>query len=246
MSGIFGGIADAQVFSRGAFIRPGEHLLAVDEIKLVKSRKGPTYYTAEYVVERSVGGAAIRSDSGNNALEDTPTQPVMAHNVGEKVTAMFDLSNPDSPALGNVKGMLAAIAGQEPEGITEENADYSVHPSNPLKGYRVRCQATSIVTQKGKVFTRLNFYHVTPEEVAALLAQPVPPQAVQPPAPVPVAPPVPDDRLGRGPVPAVQPPPVTQAPAVIPAQPGLGGAPAQPVAPAAPVAPPGWPAPPGS
>ena len=230
MSGIFGGIADAQVFSRGAFIRPGEHLLAVDEIKLVKSRKGPTYYTAEYVVERSVGGAAIRSDSGNNALEDTPTQPVMAHNVGEKVTAMFDLSNPDSPALGNVKGMLAAIAGQEPEGITEDNADYSVHPSNPLKGYRVRCQASSIVTQKGKVFTRLNFYFITPEEVAALLAQPVPPQAVQPPAPAPV--------------PVVQ-PVAPQAPGPVPPAPPVVVAP-QSVAPAAPVAPPGWPAPPGS
>ncbi len=145
--GMFSGIGEAKVYSSGNYIRAGQHLFKVEELKAFESRKKDDMYVAELEVVESEGGINLES-------EDVP-----AHKPGEKVSWMANLTQHDA-AIGNVKGFLAALADAEIEEITEEVAEASVNPKQPFKGWYIMCQAKVILTKAGKPFTVMNWYHV--------------------------------------------------------------------------------------
>jgi len=157
--GIFSDIGNAKTFERGSFLRPGKHRIRTEATKIVNARSGKVYHCTEAVVLESEGGATFaKSEQG---WEDVPTKAVPGHNPGEKVTIMFEVApDPDQMGMGNLKEMLAAYAGVEPEMVEEGDADASVSEEQPLKGQELEVHANAVITRASNLFTRLSFYNV--------------------------------------------------------------------------------------
>lgn len=128
--GLFTGIEDATSSAGGNYIKPGRHLLNIVCLKGKVSRKKKALAIAEFEIVEST-----------------------KHEVGESVSWLANLTDHDA-AVGNVKGLLAAIADIEENEIDEAGADRAFSDENPFEGQQVVCEAFIIETGKGNDFTK--------------------------------------------------------------------------------------------
>lgn len=128
--GLFTGIEDATSSAGGNYIKPGRHLLSIVCLKGKVSRKKKALAIAEFEIVEST-----------------------KHEVGESVSWLANLTDHDA-AVGNVKGLLAAIAECEEEEVDEAGADRAFSDENPFEGQKVVCEAFTIQTTKGNDFTK--------------------------------------------------------------------------------------------
>ncbi len=128
--GLFTGIEDATSSAGGNYIKPGRHLLNIVCLKGKVSRKKKALAIAEFEIVEST-----------------------KHEVGESVSWLANLTDHDA-AVGNVKGLLAAIAECEENEVDEAGADRAFSEENPFEGQKVVCEAFIIETTKGNDFTK--------------------------------------------------------------------------------------------
>lgn len=145
----FDGIEVAQSSAKLPNILPGTYVFEVEALKLVTTRSKGKMFIAEFKV-------ADASSGGNP--------------VGTKCSNVIKMSL-DS-ALGNIKGIAAAVLSEPEKTITGQTVDQLVSDANPAKGVKVRATASMIKTKAGTDFTLVSY---APFEGAA--AATPPPQA---------------------------------------------------------------------
>jgi len=140
----FRGIKGAQVTGGGAYILPGKHLLEVQACKLIESTKQNTdMFVAEFEVVESTNDEMVPG-----------THRSWVVNFAHK------------PALGNIKGFLAA-AFQCPDSEIDEEVCFGAvavpekGEDHMMAGIKVRCEANTIQTKSGNPFTKCTYFPVT-------------------------------------------------------------------------------------
>lgn len=128
--GLFTGIEEATSSAGGNYIKPGRHLFKIVALKAKMSRKKKSLAIAELEV-----------------LEST------SHEVGESVSWMANLTDHDA-AIGNVKGLLAAIGEITEEDVDEAGADRAFSSENPFEDQKVACDAFMVKTKANNDFTK--------------------------------------------------------------------------------------------
>ena len=138
--GLFDGIEDAQSSGGGNWILEGMYpLLFINTVKTIKSQEnGDNLFIAEFdILESKVEG----------------------REAGTTMSLIINFKH--QPALGNIKGFIAAAMSREEEEISGKIADAVVTSDNPLHGQLVRCEAKEITTRKTKQpFTKTTFTKV--------------------------------------------------------------------------------------
>ena len=159
MGSMFSGISEAKISQGGNYVRPGSHIFCIDALKGIRTRQNKDAFVSELTTITSRPGMS---------LDGSPTRP---HAPGEKTSWFVDLSNADSPGLGNAKAFLAAAAEIEVEQIDEAGALAAVSEQQPFAGGYIHCDAVEIETRGGKPFTRCTWRPLTEEERAAVGAK---------------------------------------------------------------------------
>lgn len=148
--GLFGGIKDVKVSKGGIYLLPADdgstarYRLRVKVLKVMKTRKKEDQFIAEFHILES----------------SQPKRP-----AGSDASWLANLTRHEA-ALGNVKGLLAALFNMQEDEIDEAGADAAVdEKEQPCVGMEVICEAFNKPTKEGKPFTRCNWFPV--EEAAA-------------------------------------------------------------------------------
>lgn len=125
------GFDDAKVFEKLPHINPGNYLLEVEALKITPSRnKGPMFIAEFKVIEADGPGA---------------------NPPGTQCSDVIKMSM-DS-ALGNIKGLVAALINEPSTAISQAMAEKLIAPENPAKGEKVRLEAFLTKTKAGADFT---------------------------------------------------------------------------------------------
>lgn len=135
MSSEFEGIEQAQVSQKLPNVQPGQYVFEVEALKIVATRTKGKMFIAEFKVVESTG-----------ALANAP---------GTKCSNVIKMSL--ESALGNIKGIAAAVLDEPEKMITSKTVDGLVSEANPAKGTKVRADASTITTRAGNPFTLLKF-----------------------------------------------------------------------------------------
>lgn len=138
----FSRIAEADVTERSVYFEEGVYpVLYLDVMKMVNSRKGDTFFVAEFDI-----------------LESN----VSSRPSGSRAVWMANFRHDATP--GNVKDFIAKLNGVEPEEITAESVKLACSEKNPCSGRLIRLEAVQTDTKSGGKFTRHN-WRTLPEEV---------------------------------------------------------------------------------
>ena len=150
--GLFNGIKDAKINKGGVYLLPGDgggtarYRLKVKLLRVMKTRKKEDQFISEFTVVEST-----------NAKRP----------AGTDVSWLANLTKHEA-ALGNIKGLLAALFNCTEDEVDETGADRAVEEegeyANPCEGMEVVCEATEITTRAGKPFTKCVWFPV--EEAA--------------------------------------------------------------------------------
>lgn len=141
----FDGIEDADSTKRSNYVLPGQYpILFVNALKKKRSQKtGDKLFIAEFdIIESKVA----------------ERQP------GMDMSSIFNITKHGKTALGNIKGLLAAILDIEEAKVDSRTADIAVSSENPFHARLIRCEAVEVTTNAGMPFTKTNFYPL-PEDL---------------------------------------------------------------------------------
>lgn len=129
----FAGIETAKTSDRLPNLAPGcSYTLKVKSNKKFKSRKGETFFAAEFTILDAVGPNA--------------------NSIGTDASWLVKMTGNDS-ALGNIKGYVAALIKEPVTKVTAAMCDELVADSNPAAGNTVRVTTLLVPTKKGTDFT---------------------------------------------------------------------------------------------
>lgn len=135
-------IANADVTERSVYFSEGIYpVLYLDVMKMVTSRKGETFFVAEFDIIKS----------------DVDSRP-----KGSRAVWMANFRHDATP--GNVKDFIAKLHGEEPEAVTAEAVKFACGDKNPSHGRLIRLEAVNVETKTGGNFTRHNWRPI-PEEL---------------------------------------------------------------------------------
>jgi hypothetical protein len=133
----FAGIENAKTSEKNAHLAPGcSFVLEVMANKKFKSRKGETWFAAEF---------SILEASGPDA-----------NPVGSVASYLVKMTGNDS-ALGNIKGYVAALINEPPTKVDAKMCEELVGVENPGQGTKVRVTTVATKTGKGGDFTLHKF-----------------------------------------------------------------------------------------
>lgn len=133
----FAGIENAKTSDRLPNLTAGcSYILRAESNKKFKSRKGETFFAAEFTIIES---------SGPNA--NAP---------GTQASWLVKMTGNDS-ALGNIKGYVAALIHEPVKNVSAAMCDELVGEDNPAAGKNVRVSTMLVPTKKGGEFTLHNF-----------------------------------------------------------------------------------------
>lgn len=146
----FDGIEEAESTRRSNFVLPGQYpILFINGLKKIRSQKsGDTLFIAEFDIIES-------------KVDDRPP--------GMDMSSIFNLTKHQKTALGNVKGLLAAVLDIEEAKVDARTADLAVSTENPFHARLIRCEAIVVTTTAGQPFTKPNFFPLPPEIQAQAL-----------------------------------------------------------------------------
>lgn len=158
--GAFSGLRKAKSTKGGNYIQPGNYLFQIKRVKMQQGQVGgKLWFIAELLV--------LKSEQTVDDIRPNPinTEPSMVVEVSTK--DFDDMTPKEQLGLGNIKAFLyaafSALAiseGAKPpeeDDIGEEAADMAVSEDNPLAGVRLSGKAFHKDTQRGGVFTRVNW-----------------------------------------------------------------------------------------
>jgi hypothetical protein len=135
--GLFSGIEQAKVGQGGVYFLEGLYKIEILRVFTMHSRKGDDLF----IVETKI----LESDQAERR-------------VGTTCSWVVNLKM--DPAMGNIKGFIAAANGIDPNNkdkvdaeVTEEAAEFVVSEENPLKGIVMGLEAVPIKTRAGGDFT---------------------------------------------------------------------------------------------
>lgn len=159
--GAFSGLGKAQSTKGGNYVQPGNYLFQIKRVKMQKGQVGGKHwFIAELLVLES------EQTSTDHKPNPVNTEPSMVVEVAPKKD-FDDMTPKEQLGLGNIKAFLhaaySALAlseGEDPpdeDDIGEEAADMAVSEDNPLVGVKLLGKAFHKSTQKGGVFTRINW-----------------------------------------------------------------------------------------
>jgi hypothetical protein len=141
-------IANSEVTERSVYFEEGVYpVLYLDVMKMVNSRKGDTFFVAEFDI-----------------LESN----VSSRPSGSRATWMANFRHDATP--GNVKDFIAKLNGVEPEEVTAESVKMACSETNPCSGKLIRLEAVNVETKSGGNFTRHNWRPI-PEELQQKAAE---------------------------------------------------------------------------
>jgi hypothetical protein len=141
----FKGIEEKFSSQGGVYPEAGIYkLLNVSILKQFKDRKADECFVAEFEI--------LDSD-----VDDRP--------AGSTMSWMANLSKHDA-ALGNVRGLLAALTGSDESTIDEDACLEMVGEEQPGRNRLIKLEAINIITQKGNPFTKCKWIAV-PDDVQA-------------------------------------------------------------------------------
>jgi len=135
--GMFAGIESARVGGGGIYFLQGIYRVEIVKVFAMKGRKGDDLF----IVETKI----LESDNAERR-------------VGGSCSWVVNLKH--EPALGNIKGFIAAANGIDPTNkaevdsqVNEEAVEAACHADNPLEGIIIDLEATEIKTKAGGDFT---------------------------------------------------------------------------------------------
>ena len=135
----FSRVEDSDGRSGGIYPLPGiYHMLYVDTIKMIRSRKGEDVFIAEFDI--------LQSD-------------VEARKAGTRMSWAVNFRHDASP--GNVKAFLAAVMNVPQTDVDAKGAQYACSDKNPCHGRLVRLEAVMTKTKSNNDFTLCNFRPIT-------------------------------------------------------------------------------------
>lgn len=145
--GDFDGIEEAQSTKTSNYILAGDYpVLFINALKKIRSqRNGAKLFIAEIDILKSL-------------VDSRP--------AGTDMSWIVNLTKHGKTALGNVKGLLAALLDVDENEVDAKTADLAVSAENPFHGRLVRCSAVEITTSDGAPFTKPN-WHPLPMEMQA-------------------------------------------------------------------------------
>lgn len=132
----FVGVENAKTSEKLPYIRPGKYDLRVLVIKVFNSRSKGPMFVAEYEVLDSEG--------------------VGANEKGSRISHLIKLRGNDS-ALGNIKGLVAALTGEALAKVNQRMCDAIVGADNPASGTQVKAFAHEITTKANEPFTLVQY-----------------------------------------------------------------------------------------
>lgn len=144
--GLFSKIGSVSSNGGGVYFHTGfVGVVECREVKMIKARTGKDMFVSEFTVLES------------NMLDK--------HAIGSRVSYLVTLDPAYlETALGNVKGLAAALFGIAEANVDEAGVEAMIAADNPCQGRQVRAIASNIKTKKGSDFTKVVFEaHVTPE-----------------------------------------------------------------------------------
>lgn len=130
--GMFDGIETARTSEGGVYFKPGSFVAEVKTCKALKDRKGVGTFVVETLLLES-------------SREDMPK--------GTLCSWVVKLDK--EPALGNIKGFVAAAFGLSASAVTAAAVEDVVSDKNPLNGMKLRVSAQNIKTKSGTDFTKV-------------------------------------------------------------------------------------------
>lgn len=133
-NGMFDGIETARVSEGGVYFKPGVYLAKILACKAIRDRKGVGTFVAECELLES----------------SEPSLP-----KGTLCSWVVKLDK--EPALGNIKGFVAAALDADPKAVKAENVEQVCSEGNPLKGTILRVSAQNITTKAGAPFTKVTW-----------------------------------------------------------------------------------------
>lgn len=117
------------------WLAEGNYLVEVDTVKIHEGRKNNDFFIV----------------SGKNLESDHDERP-----IGTKCSWVSDIKKDATP--GNIKLFLCGALGVDLADLNDEEweklADRAIETDNPLCGFTVRLNATSITTRAGNPFTK--------------------------------------------------------------------------------------------
>lgn len=151
----------------------GEYANQMSEAKPGFDRTYFAATTAQYICQ-------IRSMKGDRRLSDNVPYFVAEFDILKRLgtegnqpgtqASWMTLIKLNTPALANIKELLAATYGVPFAAVDDKSADLAISAEQPFRGRIVLVKTRAGKTQKGGDFTYHNFESVTatPEEIAAL------------------------------------------------------------------------------
>lgn len=139
--GMFASIDKAKVSGGGVYFLPGKYVVEIERCFTLKSRKNAHLAIVECLIKES----------------DNP-----ARSAGTRASWVSNLDGQDA-AMGNIKAFLAIANGLDTtdEKLIDENVDeamaaycFGESNENPLAGYTMSLQCTTVKTRAGNDFTK--------------------------------------------------------------------------------------------
>lgn len=137
--GLFSKIGTVSSNGGGVYFHPGFVGIAeCREVKMLKARSGKDIFIGDFTVLES------------NMLDK--------HAVGSRVSYLVTLDPAYlETALGNVKGLAAALFGIPEADVDEAGVEAMIAADNPCQGRQVKVIASNIKTKKNTDFTKVVF-----------------------------------------------------------------------------------------
>lgn len=140
----FTGIENAKTSEKLPPLSEGQYTLLVEALKVIDTRSKGKMFVAEFEVLESEGAKA--------------------NPRGSRASHLIKMSL-DS-ALGNIKGLIAAILGESEKNVTATLCDQATADDQPCRGAHVRAEAFLTKTKAGNDFTLVK-YSAVPKNATA-------------------------------------------------------------------------------
>jgi len=177
--GIFDGYkASAKPTGNHTYLLPGRYLATIAATKIVKKRNGSEAFVNELLINSVLHRYEDPTFTGSGDAPKLLCNP--------KGTTGSHMINPGDYFDGDIKAMAMAIEGMDEAAASDEETgitlDYLLEltgPDQPKAGVVVEVNAQPIVTQAGKIFTRVEYvrsnlpHHedcITDEDLSAAVA----------------------------------------------------------------------------
>jgi hypothetical protein len=148
----FAGLSGVRTNMGGLYFLKGDYEIALDEVKLIKSRKGADTFI--------VSGTVLKSTNPDRAPGCKPSQVITIKddiletcmaNIKAFAAAALDIADPDSYQEEMKPGETQAAANDR---FWEQSLDFLVSDEQPLRGTKIRLNVTEITTRAGKPFSK--------------------------------------------------------------------------------------------